>query len=379
MMTNNKQGGYKLFRRVFILVLCLIIIYSNLVHAEDGIPEGNTLIEDEFAEFIIEDEETEDNIPISIEELGSPKYLNAEIVDGEVFLNWTNYTSVFLYNSNYKLEYQIDFKVGREKWASENPDKILPSGELEINSYGKSSTSFYPIHEGLYDEITNIENKNYGIRLRYLYTYIDNNEEKIIYGRFSSPINLGLQPYYQFASPWALEELDKAANYGFITEKIRSNMTNNITREEFCELAMKLYYDLSDKIATHLENPFIDVQNPEVLKAAELGIVAGIGDGKFAPNNPVTRQEIAVMIKRVLSLANPSLDNHSYSDVDYLDKNETSSWAINELGFAINNGIIQGNKGRINPLGYSTREQAAIMILRTFEKFKKVGEGFVSE
>lgn len=373
MMINNELGGIEVFKRIFILILCLNLIFSNFVYAEEITTEGDFPVDDEFTQFIMEDNELEDELPISIEELGSPKSLTAEIIDGNILLYWTNYTvgkGLLDLPHEYKLEYQIDFKAGREDWASENPNIILPRGELEIDTYGKSTITFNPKDEGLYDKVIDIENNNYNIRLRYLYTYRENEEDKFIYGRFSSPISLGLQPYYHNASSWALKELDKAANYGFITEKIRSNMTRNITREEFCELVMKLYYELSDKTATYSENPFIDVKNPEILKAAKLGIVSGVGDGKFAPDSPVTRQEIAVMIKRVLALVYPNLDYNSYSKLDYLDKNETSSWAVNELGFAINNGIVQGNhEGKINPKGNSTREQAAIMILRTFEKF----------
>jgi len=48
------------------------------------------------------------------------------------------------------------------------------------------------------------------------------------------------------ASNWAVPELKTADADGFITEKIAENMGDNITREEFCEIALILY----DKIGS---------------------------------------------------------------------------------------------------------------------------------
>jgi hypothetical protein len=46
---------------------------------------------------------------------------------------------------------------------------------------------------------------------------------------------------YQGASQWAVPELDKALEYGLITDRIRQQMNAPITREEFAEIAVKLY------------------------------------------------------------------------------------------------------------------------------------------
>lgn len=46
---------------------------------------------------------------------------------------------------------------------------------------------------------------------------------------------------YNDASAWAVAELNKAENYGLITEKIKEKMNDSISREEFAELAVRLY------------------------------------------------------------------------------------------------------------------------------------------
>ena len=46
---------------------------------------------------------------------------------------------------------------------------------------------------------------------------------------------------YQGASQWAVPELDKALKYGLVTDRVRNQMNAPITREEFAEIAVKLY------------------------------------------------------------------------------------------------------------------------------------------
>ena len=46
-------------------------------------------------------------------------------------------------------------------------------------------------------------------------------------------------------SNWAVPEIEKAKGYGLVTSKVLGNYQQSITREEFCELAVKLYEALS--------------------------------------------------------------------------------------------------------------------------------------
>ena len=48
------------------------------------------------------------------------------------------------------------------------------------------------------------------------------------------------------------------------------------------------------------ENPFSDCNEPAALKAYGLGIIAGVEPGTFAPENPLTREQMAIMLVRTL-------------------------------------------------------------------------------
>ena len=329
-------------RKLYIIILGIIMISTNIVYGAN-----------------------EENGSIS-SELGSPLYLTLEVVENKFLIGWKNPTDIF---SKYSIDYQVDFKLGRGQWIS--TDTELISRRLINNLEGKSSIVFDPVAEGIITEDIDLGNNTYSFRIRYRQSSINNGVNKYTYGSFSSPVILGLQPYYQNASKWAFEELDKAVEYNMISDKIREDMKADITREEFGEVVVKLYELQAGETINYEGQSFNDTMNPEVLKAAKLGIVKGVGKGQFIPNNPVTRQEIAVMLKRTLALLHPNMDFAYGKNIVPTTESNIAEWAIHEVNFMRDQGILKGDdKGLINPIGHTTREQAVILTLRTHEKFK---------
>ncbi len=175
------------------------------------------------------------------------------------------------------------------------------------------------------------------------------------------------------ASSWAAAEIEKAIGYGLSTDRILSSYQNNITREEFCEIAVKLYEQLSGKKAVAVSpNPFTDTTNSEILKAYNLKISNGKTATEFKPNDPITRQELAVMIRRALQAAIADLNTSIDGASSFSDDKDIASWAVNDVKFCNKNGIMNGvGENKINPAGYTTREQAVLMLVRAYEKFVK--------
>lgn len=176
---------------------------------------------------------------------------------------------------------------------------------------------------------------------------------------------------FSSASDWAEPEIQKAYDLKLTTDTILNHFSRNITREEFCEIAVKLYEALSGKEAlAAIENPFTDTTNTMALKAFELGIIKGTSDTTFSPNSPITRQEICVMIYRTLKADNPSLNMDTSGVSAFSDEASIASWAIDAVKYANKNSIMKGTgNNNINPLGNTTREQAIVLIKRTFENF----------
>ncbi len=179
--------------------------------------------------------------------------------------------------------------------------------------------------------------------------------------------------YASSPSQWAEKEIQQAKTNQLTTTKILSNYQQNITREEFAELAVKLYESLSQKKATPVSpNPFIDTKNPEILKANKLGIVGGISANQFAPNQPITRQEICVMLLRTIKIATLQSNYSIPNNIKFSDEKLIASWALDAVKYLNHQGIMGGIGGnQINPKGNTTREQAIVLVNRTFEKFSK--------
>jgi cell wall-associated NlpC family hydrolase len=171
-------------------------------------------------------------------------------------------------------------------------------------------------------------------------------------------------------SNWAKAEIDKAIKYNLLPEKIQGNYRINITREEFSEVAVNLYEALSGKEGIlQGENPFTDTQNIKVRIANGLGIVNGIGDGKFAPNDAITRQEISVMLYRTLQAAKPGYDYSDLYNLIFEDYDMISSWAREAVSYLYGVEVINGvGDNLFNPRGNTSREQAIVLANRMHEK-----------
>lgn len=117
--------------------------------------------------------------------------------------------------------------------------------------------------------------------------------------------------------------------------------------------------------------PFSDVPagtwySGAVKWASGNGIVAGIGDNKFDPNTPITREQMAVIMNSyVLWHAN----KHGVSHVDkskikaFVDAKDISSWAANAVENCRKWGLIAGDPaGKFNPKNTATRAEVATVV-----------------
>lgn len=177
---------------------------------------------------------------------------------------------------------------------------------------------------------------------------------------------------YKGASAWAAAELDKAAEYGLITSRIKNNMSAKVTREEFAEIALKLYEKYTGKTASQGSTGFSDTTNPEVLKAANLGLVTGVGGNRYAPTELVTREQMATILFRAMKIINPAADYQTQGAALFADNDKVKSWAREGVYYCYKVQIVKG-VGKTNgadlfdPDGNATREQAVLVSLRAYE------------
>ena len=98
--------------------------------------------------------------------------------------------------------------------------------------------------------------------------------------------------------------------------------------------------------------------------ATSQGIVGGYGNGTFGPNDPITREQLAVMLWRYSG--SPAATN---KELHFNDTDEISGFALEAMRWAVENGILNGyGDGRLGPRGQATRAQAAQMLKNFIEK-----------
>ena len=176
-------------------------------------------------------------------------------------------------------------------------------------------------------------------------------------------------PVFAEPSSWAKTEVTNAIKLGLVPERIQDNYTQAITREEFCEAVMLLYESLGGK-AQSAENPFSDTKNPKVAAAYGAKIVEGVGEGLFAPESFITRQEICTMLKRCIVSAKPESYIAENLPNTFPDEDLIADWAIDGVKYINMLEVMLGDEAaRINPLQNTTREQAILLIYRLYNDF----------
>ncbi len=181
-------------------------------------------------------------------------------------------------------------------------------------------------------------------------------------------------------SSWAETELAKAVQKDLVPEVLAGqDLTKTITRAEFAAVAVKVYEALSGKKAVPAAaNTFSDTADPDVLKAYNTGLVNGLGDGKFGPEENLQRQQAATMLARAYkaamlsgwTLADDAAFPLSYTmPAAFTDNAGIQSWAYDNVYFMVANGILNGmGDGTFAPAGSTTREQALLIAVRMVEK-----------
>ena len=90
----------------------------------------------------------------------------------------------------------------------------------------------------------------------------------------------------------------------------------------------------------------------------------GVSDGTN-PNANITREQLVTMLYRY---AGTPAANGSLSD--FSDTASVSSYAVNAMQWAVENGIVNGSNGKLNPQNNATRAEVAAILMRFCEMSK---------
>lgn len=102
--------------------------------------------------------------------------------------------------------------------------------------------------------------------------------------------------------------------------------------------------------------------------ARDAGVVFGVTPELFAPDKPITREQLATMLYRFAQYAGTLRDAAGSIDA-FPDASRVSDWAKDAMAWAVSSDLIKGIAGRLRPDGTATREQLAALIRRFVENY----------
>lgn len=168
---------------------------------------------------------------------------------------------------------------------------------------------------------------------------------------------------------WAREYIGRLAAKG-IVKGMGDGLfmpDNSLTRAEFLTMLANTIKDLDvtqARPAGFKDVPAAAWYYNYVNWGFEAGIVKGIDDVTFAPNNKITREQMAIMLDNLaqsMDLILPETD----AEVSFKDDALISSWAAQSVGRIVSAGLMGGYpEGDFKPQGYATRAEAATVVYK---------------
>ncbi len=179
-------------------------------------------------------------------------------------------------------------------------------------------------------------------------------------------------------SKWAVSHIKSAIEKGLIDNYEDLKYKDTISRKEICKLAVKLYEKLDGSTTSANVAPFTDVNDLSIDLAYELGIMNGLSDTLFGPDEKVTREQAAVILFRTMKVINSELEKYTNNKkIKSIDEILVSKSAYVASAYMAERGIISISDNKFNPQKQLTVEEAIILINRIYDSNFK-SERYVS-
>ena len=144
---------------------------------------------------------------------------------------------------------------------------------------------------------------------------------------------------------------------------------------------VQILYNLEGTPAVSGTTPFTDLTanwyKPAILWAYQNNVVAGTSPTTFAPDQPVTREQIAVILTQYMFHVLKMERTWTPADLSkFPDGAQVSSWAKEAMQDAVALGLINGTKASdglvyLDPQGSATRQQVATILMNFCQNVKK--------
>ena len=169
---------------------------------------------------------------------------------------------------------------------------------------------------------------------------------------------------------WYYDAVAYVAENGIMsgTDGSRFSPNGTLTRA----MLSQILYAMEDKPAVSGAATFSDVAAgawyaDAVNWTAAQGIVAGMGENSFAPDAPVTREQLSLILYGYARYKGYDT-SASVSLSGYADRDSVAVWAADSMGWAVSEGLISGRPGGyLDPAGTATRAEVAQILMNFCE------------
>ena len=174
---------------------------------------------------------------------------------------------------------------------------------------------------------------------------------------------------------WYYQAVDYAAREGLFAGTSETTFSPEVgmTRAMFVTVLGRMAGQNGE---SRVASRFIDVDptswyGPYVEWAAEQQIVRGVGNNRFAPEQQITREQLAVMLMKYARIIHGDTTFSTDALSGFKDAGRVSDYAREAMAWAVSKGIISGADGKLMPQGTATRAQAAQMLMNAQKLFER--------
>lgn len=140
-----------------------------------------------------------------------------------------------------------------------------------------------------------------------------------------------------------------------------------------------IFYRMEGSPAVEGENSFADVVRDSgtawfydaVTWAQQNGIMGGYDNSSFAPNDPITREQLAAIFYRYAQYKGYDTTQGGMAIREFDDYESISDYAMGAMAWAVNTGLVKGDSNLLYPNGTATRAELAAMLHRFVENGMK--------
>lgn len=172
---------------------------------------------------------------------------------------------------------------------------------------------------------------------------------------------------------WAVKAIDNLYERGIVSGVGGGKFmpANNVTRADFLIMVMKSY---NLEVNPNIEDNFSDAGDKYYTKylgtAKNLGLVSGIGNNLYAPESPISRQDMFVILYSVLEKLGqePNNINADKPFDQYNDVGEIAQYAVKPMKAFVEAGIIRGDGLGLRPRANTSRAETAQVLYNLYSK-----------